>query len=297
MDRSLSGLSMDRLITFCQVVEQGSIKAAAKGDPNKQSQFSRQISDLEKILSLDLFERKGKSLILTDAGRRLAVLTQAFFEEITYLRDRSGGTAQIIVGAADSVVRWVLLPKLDALIAANPKVRFELRNLRTKPLAEDVATGSVHIGVIRKDAAPSGAVCLPVGKMDFVFAVPRSLLPQGRAEDLERMFTLPFGMLRGDGSLLRGIEQLTRSYGTRLRTVFTAESFALLLESAPRARFATVIPKQASTILDENDWLVVGEGLETLSRELALIYDPNVAEMRSIVSRTASKMAEVINPR
>jgi DNA-binding transcriptional LysR family regulator len=133
--------------------------------------------------------------------------------------------------------------------------------------------------------------------MDFVFVVPRSLLPQGRAEGLDRMLTLPFGMLRGDGRLLRGIEELARSYRIRLRTVFTAESFALLLESAGRGRFATVIPKQASTSLDENEWVVVGQGLESLSRELALIYDPNVAEMRSIVSRTASKMAEVINPR
>ncbi len=294
MDRSLAGLSIDRLITFCMVVEKGSIKAAAKGDPNKQSQFSRQIKELEDLLQLSLFDRRGKALVLTDAGRRLAVLSQAFFEEIAVLRDTRGGASQIVVGAAESVVRWILLPRLDALISANPRVRFEFRNLRTGMLAEEIANGSVHIGIIRKDAIPSGALALPVGRMDFVFAVPRSLLPQGRAEDLERMLTLPFGMLRGDGSLHRGIEELARTHQIRLRTVFTAESFSLLLDSAAKGRFATVIPRQASTGLDENEWVVMSQGLEPLSRELALIYDSNVAAMRSIVSRTASRMIEVL---
>jgi hypothetical protein len=42
-----SGLSLDRLRTFLAVAAAGNPARAAKGDPTRQAQFSRQVNELE----------------------------------------------------------------------------------------------------------------------------------------------------------------------------------------------------------------------------------------------------------
>ena len=44
------GLSLDRLQTLCEIADKGSIGEATKGNTNRQTQFSRQVGELEKFL-------------------------------------------------------------------------------------------------------------------------------------------------------------------------------------------------------------------------------------------------------
>ena len=70
---TLAGISIDRLQTLCAVVEAGTIVLAAGTDPNRQSQFSRQLKELEKALGTTLFDRVGKTLQPNETGRRVAL--------------------------------------------------------------------------------------------------------------------------------------------------------------------------------------------------------------------------------
>ena len=79
---SLAGISIERLQTLCAVVETGSIAAAAGPDPNRQSQFSRQLKELEKALGTNLFDRVGKTLKPNEQGRRVALASQTFFASL-----------------------------------------------------------------------------------------------------------------------------------------------------------------------------------------------------------------------
>lgn len=45
---SQGGLSLERLRSFCLVAEAGGVTKAAKGDAARQSQFSRQVKELEE---------------------------------------------------------------------------------------------------------------------------------------------------------------------------------------------------------------------------------------------------------
>ena len=56
---SISGLSLDRMRSFLMVAESGNLSKAAKGDVTKQSQFSRQIKDLEGFFGVALTKRVG----------------------------------------------------------------------------------------------------------------------------------------------------------------------------------------------------------------------------------------------
>src|SRR5215469_6345513 len=100
------GFTIERLRTFCKIAEAGSIVAAAKGDTTRQSQFSRQVKELEEFFCSRLLERSGKSVRLTEAGRKLAVLAQSFFHAVEEMRVAAAKEDALRIGASESVLRW-----------------------------------------------------------------------------------------------------------------------------------------------------------------------------------------------
>ncbi|GAA6178139.1 LysR family transcriptional regulator [Sulfitobacter pacificus] len=69
----LPSADWNHLRAFLATVEQGSLSAAARKLGLTQPTLSRQITALEAALDLMLFERNGRHLSLTDAGRELLV--------------------------------------------------------------------------------------------------------------------------------------------------------------------------------------------------------------------------------
>jgi DNA-binding transcriptional LysR family regulator len=65
---SQSGLSLERLQSFCRVAEAGGVTRAAKGDATKQSLYSRQVKELEEFFGAELIRRKGRALCLRLRG-------------------------------------------------------------------------------------------------------------------------------------------------------------------------------------------------------------------------------------
>src|SRR5688572_3052813 len=73
------GLSLDRLRSFSEIVAAGGISAAAGKDPNRQSQLSRQLKELERYFGVELLVRGRGRLKLTPAGSELhRIVGQAF---------------------------------------------------------------------------------------------------------------------------------------------------------------------------------------------------------------------------
>lgn len=64
------------LFTFLNVVEAGSFTRAARILDYAQSSITAQIQTLETELGTPLFDRIGKKIMLTDAGRRLLPYAQ-----------------------------------------------------------------------------------------------------------------------------------------------------------------------------------------------------------------------------
>jgi len=118
---SLAGISIERLQTLCAVVEAGSIAGAAGPDPNRQSQFSRQLKELEKALGTSLFNRIGKALLPNEHGRSVALASQTFFASLDEIVNAALAKADTIrLGAGESVLRWWIMPHLGELMAGEP---------------------------------------------------------------------------------------------------------------------------------------------------------------------------------
>src|SRR5688572_15928996 len=113
---SQSGLSLERLHSFCLVAEVGGVTRAAKGDPAKQSLYSRQIKELEEFFGAELMRRKGRGIVLTAAGQRLHSVSREQFAALNDFKiECQGQPLEIVIGAGESIIQWLFLPRLKAI--------------------------------------------------------------------------------------------------------------------------------------------------------------------------------------
>lgn len=100
-----------------------SFTAAAEEIGMTQSAVSQQIKSLEVRLGVPLFERKPRSLVLTDNGRRLLPQVDAALETLSaatnaYVTDQPAKL--LTVSASVSVLQWVISPLLPGFRAVHP---------------------------------------------------------------------------------------------------------------------------------------------------------------------------------
>jgi DNA-binding transcriptional LysR family regulator len=109
-----SGFSLERLRSLLEVGVAGSIVKAAGGDPVRQSQYSRQIKELEDFFRSKLIERQGKGTRLTANGRELARISRFFMLGLSNFQRGCLAEEQTFrIGANATFNRQFLLPALS----------------------------------------------------------------------------------------------------------------------------------------------------------------------------------------
>lgn len=116
---------------FLATVERGSLSGAARELGLTQPTLSRQIAALERDLGLSLFERVGKSLVLTHTGRELLDEVHAMGVAADRLAIIASGQSQSLEGlvrisASDVFAAYLLPDILERLHAVSPGIRIEV---------------------------------------------------------------------------------------------------------------------------------------------------------------------------
>jgi DNA-binding transcriptional LysR family regulator len=108
------GLSLDRLRALVEVGAAGSIVKAAAGDPVKQSQYSRQIKELEDFFRIELIERQGKGIRLTPRGRELGLISRFFLLGLSNFQRGCLAEGQTYrLGGGATFISQLLMPVLS----------------------------------------------------------------------------------------------------------------------------------------------------------------------------------------
>lgn len=293
---AVGGFTIERLRAFCKIAESGSIVLAAGGDPTRQSQFSRQVKELEEFFGTKLVERAGKTIRLTEEGRKVALLTQAFFRSVEEMRANSAKDEALRIGAGESVFRWLIMPRLAELQNLAANVRLEFLTKSTAQSVESVKAGHLDLAIVRKEAADDSLSVLPCGSLAYALVVPRKLLPSRTAAGFQLLQNVPFALLTGDGVLAKGVLALATKVDVKLDIRVRAESFSLLVSAIENADLAAVIPIAAVAGLSKERFASIEmEELKLLTRELALVYSPQAAELRGNIRRIAPRISSLFS--
>ena len=123
-------MELRQLNSFCQIVQCGSLKEAAKRCFLTPSAISQQIKTLEQELALKLFEMKGRRLVLTQKGETLYCDAKKILEsvheageKVKHLGDDFSGTISL---AAPACLRYFYLPSFARFRAAYPSIKLTI---------------------------------------------------------------------------------------------------------------------------------------------------------------------------
>jgi DNA-binding transcriptional LysR family regulator len=101
---------------FLATVEEGSLSAAARATGQTQPTIGRQVAALESTLGVTLFERVGRSLVLTDAGHGLIEHVRVMGEAASRISLTALGQANDVEGlvriSTSDIFSFYLLPKI-----------------------------------------------------------------------------------------------------------------------------------------------------------------------------------------
>lgn len=274
-------------MTLCAVIDAGSIVAAAGPNVSRQSQFSRQIKELEGAMERPLFFREGKSLKPTECGQQLARLARTFVSAVDELAKADAQRPETLsIGAGEAVLRWIVVPQLHVLRQLVPPVNGFVHSLTTEGTVREVALGKLDLGIVRVDAATEGLEVHVLGVVRYTFAVPRSLLRTRNAEEIFEVGKLPFAELSGGGHLATAATTVARDAGVRLARVFYAETASLLLAAVETEQAAAFLPTQATAHLPADRFALIElPGIELLTRELKLIWSRQALDHKPALKR------------
>lgn len=299
---SKAGLSLDRLRSFLEMAEAGGIAKAAPGDAVRQSQISRQIRELEEFFGTELTLRRGKGLVLTQAGSRLADLIREQLQGLDdFRREEERRPKVFVLGAGASLLEWLVTPKLAAFAGALGDAQLRTESHRSRALVEAVREGRVDLAVVRRDAIadPSKKNCHPLLKLSFHLCVPRRLLPMGATvadlADSGIWGTLPFATGRDGGQLDQAIRVAMAKVGIDFRPRFECGSMLQVRQLLVQETCAAVMPNLALEGLDDRKILVAPcAPLALYGRILVLHWNPRQMERRGVTTAAIRTCAQAL---
>jgi DNA-binding transcriptional LysR family regulator len=127
----MNGPDWNLVRAFHATVESGSLSAAAKALGLSQPTLSRQIAALEASLGSTLFERIGKRLELTDAGRALTAYAAAMGQAAQSFALTASGQSEamegtVSVSASDAVAFYLLPPVIERIRTKAPGITIDI---------------------------------------------------------------------------------------------------------------------------------------------------------------------------
>jgi DNA-binding transcriptional LysR family regulator len=275
------------------VVEAGNLSKAASGDPTKQSQFSRQIKELEAFFGVALTRRVGRRIEISEEGHRLALMIRRQFGELDDFRESMAGrSVSVRIGSQGSVIDWLLVPRLAGINDALGNAMVELEQMRSVDVVRAVADGRLDFGNVREDAVPKEIKRWRLGEVGYALFATNALW-KGRSSVVELVQNAPIAeLLLGGQFAERWHSWLTKE---RLVTKVFARvsSFTELTKIAQTGQAAAVLPDLARVDFDPKRY--AHHSIPALrNRTLVLIANTRSLERSGIAPGAAKKLAELL---
>lgn len=205
---------------FVAVVDHGGITKAARSLYISQPSLSQAIRTLERRLGVELFDRSGRRLELTEDGRRLDTAARRILADVARAKAKVSAVRELESGRVDLVTYSAF--SLDPLVDLIRRFRLRHPRILVNVVAADGPAG-VHTALRRGEAEVAvtdlsveypGMVTIPLAEQDLALAMHRSLaedlpnpLPRERVREVplvvdmsDRSSAVRVGTLVGEGA-------------------------------------------------------------------------------------------------
>lgn len=291
------GLSLDRLKVLIEVRDAGSIAQAVPGDPVRQSQYSRQLRELSEFFGCEVAQRRGKLLKLTAQGERLAELTREHLRSLEDFRaECKEQSVAFTLGAGDSLIQWLVIPRLGKVIDEFPGTHFATTNLRTNEIVQQLTECRLDFGIIRKNAMAPGLKSVSLGVVSYVALVPEALAkPKTKLSLRHALEKLPLATQTADGQFTSSLRDVAKSLEVTVSPALACQSFPQTMAALRSGRFWAIVPEIAVRELPNGAVHRLSDPLlQSLDREAMLAWNPRVIRVRPNAAKIATRLEHLL---
>ncbi|PYM04532.1 MAG: LysR family transcriptional regulator [Candidatus Rokuibacteriota bacterium] len=231
-------VTLRQLEIFLAVARAGSFRRAAERLALSQPALSQQVKELERRLDSPLFDRLGRSIGLTQAGRLLEEHARRIFAMLQGVQDamrelRGLDRGSLLLGGSTTPGIYLLPWLLGRFKARHGGIEVSLRIGNTREIEERVRATEVDLGIIGGHLAAFKETCVEASLVDrIVLIVPprhrwagrRTIAPAGLSEECL--------LVREEGSATRRVTEAA------LQGVLAGLGVAFVSEYAVRSELA-----------------------------------------------------------
>lgn len=244
-------MEFHQLRYVCAVAETGSFSRAAERCKIAQPSLSQQILKLEEDLGVKLFDRLGRSIRVTEAGRAFLPHARSILEQMEAARssvaDKNADVrGSVAVGAIPTIAPY-LLPRYTAAFAKKyPDAKLRIVEETTPLLVEGLRDLSIDLALLALPLRHKDLDFFPIRIEPIFAALPRDH-PRAAADSLalKSLRGEPFVMLR-DGHCFRDLSITTCTHARITPHIaFETDQFSSVLGMVAAGVGISLVPEMA----------------------------------------------------
>jgi LysR family transcriptional regulator, transcriptional activator of the cysJI operon len=214
-----------RLKVFYAVATRLSFTKAASDLFITQPAVTKNIQELENELGLSLFERKGNSIGLTQAGKLLLDHAEGILKlyrqiefDLGVLKGEFSG--KLNLGASTTIAQYVLPPVLARFYRSFPGIRISMLNENTATIEHALMDHRIELGIVEGRTRNRELRYVPFMKDELVTVVStRSKLALREVITADEFLKIPLVLREKGSGTLEVIEHALRNKGIRLSSL------------------------------------------------------------------------------
>lgn len=206
-------MTFRQLEIFLAVARDGSFRRAAGRLALSQPALSQQVKELERELDTPVFDRLGRRIALTEAGRLLEEHARHLFAMLDGMQDalrelRGLGRGSLVLGGSSTPGIYVLPGLLGRFKTRHPGIEISLRIGNTRQIEEQVRASEVDLGIVGGHLADFKETCVEASLVDRIVLIvpPRHRWAPQRAIAAARLAEECL-LLREEGSATRRVTE------------------------------------------------------------------------------------------
>jgi len=244
-------MTLQQLQYVLATFEHGSFSAAAEALHLAQPSLSEQVRRLEAELGVALFQRIGRGLVPTEAGRTLrphaeaaVAAVEAARESVGAVRELRGGTAAF--GTFGTARSYLGTDLVEDFRRSHPAVRVRIVGQNSSETVEAIQAGELEAGLVVLPIDDRGLEVRPAMR-DEVLYVSADAERLQRAMTVKRLAAAPLILSEAswgsEDPTRRQLRELAQRAGVTIEPQIDVEDMEVALELAARGLGDTIAPR------------------------------------------------------
>ncbi|MFE1206001.1 LysR family transcriptional regulator [Streptomyces sp. NPDC058762] len=245
-------MEIRQLRHFMAVVTEGGFTAAARRELIVQSALSTSVRNLERELGADLFDRTGRRVVLTEAGRALLPRARALLAGAEDARQAVAAvtglaTGRVAIGTIQTLTCVDLPAELATFHRRFPGVQVSVRDAPVGELTDALRAGELDLAYLVPDAGALAEGLTPYAswqeELVLITAVGHPLAQAGRTlvRDLAEE---PFVDFRAGTGLETAVRRLAAHCGLERRITCDVTQIGLLVDLVRAGIGVAFVPRR-----------------------------------------------------